>query len=269
MSRVFNKMYIVSGGVSPEDRLSSYRFQTRGLLDKVPDWQWTHRLNDDAIEVDTKGKRVKYDTCRGDNYWNTWDNTKLKDLKCRRVACINDRWTAIDIDPFTDDTDDYLEKKGYRRKLGEHGSGWYDGEHMPKFETAVFTYIYRNMQLVWDDRRNRHAGIVPHMKDRELRIYSGKSRGSYDKQIGNILVDGTAVVAHLDDRTYRFCRVADRDFTDFARLCVDSRYVRMRSEWNLDGTVCNETMERMKATDTREITEWFGRLFHEYTIPTR
>lgn len=184
MSRVFNKMYIVSGRVSPEDRLSSYRFQTRRLLDKVPDWQWTHRLNDDAIEVDTNGKRVKYDTCRGDNYWNTWDDTKLKDLKCRRVACINDRWTAIDIDPFTDDTDDYLEKKGYRRKLGEHGSGWYDGEHMPKFETAVFTYIYRDMQLVWDDRGNRHAGIVPHMKDRELRIYSGKSRGSYDKQIG-------------------------------------------------------------------------------------
>lgn len=103
------------------------------------------------------------------------------------------------------------------------------------------------------------------MKDRELRIYSGKSRGSYDKQIGKILVDGIAVVVHLDDRTYRFCRVGDRDFIDFARLCVDSRYARMRSEWNLVGKACNETMERMKATDTRKITEEFGRLLHEYT----
>ena len=78
MSRVFNKMYIVSGGVEATDKLSGYRFQTKTLLNTIP-IGYTHTLFDEAIEVDTTGKHIEYDTFHGDNYWTTWDKTQLKD----------------------------------------------------------------------------------------------------------------------------------------------------------------------------------------------
>lgn len=226
MGRIFNKMYIVSGGVTGEDYLSDYRFQTKKMLDQVPSSGYVTSLFDCAIEVDTTGKHIEYDTFHGDNYWTTWDEIKLKDLKCRQVAKINEKWEYVDIDPFSDNCDEYLRDKGYERKLDDYGTGWYDKDHRPDFKLAIFSRIYSTLKLDWDFVENRHAEILPHMKNDELAIYNGESSGWLDRQIGNITVDGKTVIVKLHDQEYRFSKETDPDFINFVKLCIDSAYVK-------------------------------------------
>lgn len=223
MGRILNKMYIMSGGVTGEDKLSSYRFLTKKMLDTTPQWGYVCPLFDGALEVDSTGHRVEYGKDSYDAYWHTWDKTQLKDLNCKRIAKINEKWEYLDIDPFGEGSvDDYLRGQGYERKIGDYGSGWYDEDHIPPFKLAIFTAINHKLKLEWDFKRNRHAGIVPNMKKDELTIYTGEAAHYYDDEIGHVRVDGMKVVIDLYDRTYTFGSETDQDFIDFVKLCQDS-----------------------------------------------
>ena len=270
MSRVFNKMYIVSGGVTGNDRLSAFRFQTKASLDKVPDFGFVTPLFDIAIEVDTTGKHIEYDTCPGDGYWFTDCESRLKDLNCHTVARINDKWQQLDIPPFADSVDDCLRKAGYERKLGDYGSGWYDKSHRPDFKTAVLEEIHLVLKLEWDTKRNRYAGIRPHMKEDELAIYSGDSVGCYDKKIGRIIVESGTVVVELDDKKYRFNKETDQDFTTFVNFCLDSNIagnLARRPKSNRTPEAIEQArriMTDMKQIEFEHISESFSKLFKEY-----
>lgn len=279
MSRVFNKMYIVSGGVEATDTLSGYRFQTKTLLNTIP-VGYTHTLFDEAIEVDTTGKHIEYDTFHGDNYWTTWDKTQLKDLNCHRVARINEVWTTLDIDPFKDDVEEYLEGKGYRQKLEDYGSGWYDKDHRPPFKQAIFTRIHQSLKLEWDFKRNRFAGIIPNMKKDELTIYTGSRPHSYDDKIGNIKVDGKTVIVTYNDDVFKFEKETDQGFIDFLNLCLKANnqvvFNHAETKWDTPDwqskRILRETsMEIMKTTLeqlTKNEFEWkqndFKEIFNAY-----
>ena len=262
MSRVFNKMYIVSGGVTREDLLSDYRFQTKKMLDQVPAHGYVTSLFDCAIEVDTTGMHIDYDTCYGDHYWTTWEKIKLKKLKCRQVAKINEKWEYVDIDPFSDKCDEYLQNKGYERKLDNYGTGWYDKDHRPDFKTAIFSRIYTSLKLEWDFIGNRYAGIWPNMKKDELAIYSGESRGCFDKQIGSITVSGKTVIIKLHDQEYRFSKETDSDFINFVKLCIDSTYVEREKRY--PDANAKALREQVKKIDFECKSEDLAAVFEEY-----
>lgn len=279
MARVFNKMYIVSGGVEATDKLSSYRFQSKTLLNTIP-IGYTHTLFDKAIEVDTTGKHIEYDTFHGDNYWTTCDDTQLKDLNCHRVAKINDVWVTLDIDPFEDNVVDYLEGKGYYQKLGEWGSGWYDKDHRPPFKQAIFTRIHQSLKLEWDFKRNRFAGIVPNMKKDELTIYTGERPHSFDDKIGNIKVDGKTVIVKYNDDVFTFEKETDQGFIDFLNLCLKANnqvvFNHAETKWDTPDwqskRILRETSMKVMKTTLEQLTknefEWkqkdFKEIFNAY-----
>ena len=281
MGRIFNKMYIVSGGVKPTDILDYYRFQTKKMLDDIP-YGYTHQLFDEAIEVDSTGKHIEYDKFHYDNYWTTSDETQLKDLNCHRIAKINGVWMTLDIDPFEDDVTDYLEGNGYYQKLGEYGSGWFDKNHRPEFKQAIFTKIHQSLKLEWDFKRNRFAGIIPDMKKDELTIYTGKSSCNYDSEIGHIKVDGKKVIIELDDKIYQFENEKDQDFIDFVKLCNESQdavlygknsdeltdndmnWLDRKTVREVKAKLYNKPIEQIIEDEIKHVQERFGKLFNAY-----
>lgn len=279
MSRVFNKMYIVSGGVKDTDRLSSYHLLTMSMLDRIPPYHHTHRMFNTAIEVDTTGKHVSYDTCPGDNYWTTSVNTPLKDFRCRRVACINDQWIPLETNPFDGKCDDYIKTQGYEEKLGLHGAGWYDKDHLPPFRTAMFNHIHQWLKLDWDFSENQYASMEPDMQNDEIGIYSGKEFCSCNTKIGNIVLDGKQVVATLGEKVYRFGKADDQDLLDFARLCVDSsfafKYAMMQKDADIaanavaPGVIDDYKKEQVKSiiTGFDAIVKAYEKLYNT-TMPT-
>lgn len=278
MSRVFNKMYIVSGGVKANDKLSDYRFQTRKMLDVIP-WSYTHALFDEAIEIDSTGKHIEYDKSRGDNYWTAWDDIELKDLTCHRVAKINGVWTILDIDPFKDDVYDYLRKNGFDQKL-DFGGGWFDKDHNPEFKQAIFTEIHQRLKLEWDFKHNRFASIVPNMKKDQLTIHTGNKPHWYDGEIGYIKVDGKTVIVEYNDNVYKFEKETDQGFIDFVNLCLKSnnQIVFNHAEERYAKSKCadkqitkeeymkalNEDLEYMNKHELKWTQESFKELFDTY-----
>ena len=101
------------------------------------------------------------------------------------------------------------------------------------------------------------------MKEDELAIYSGKSPGSFDTKIGNIKVDGKTVVVTLDDITYRFSRETDRDFLNFAELCVKSD-VHTRFPRQLPGSFRPGFTDTFMSVEMEHICKEFTELFSEY-----
>lgn len=278
MSRIFNKMYIVSGGVKATDNLSDYRFQTRKMLDVIP-WSYTHALFDEAIEVDSSGKHIEYDKFHCDNYWTSCVDIELKDLTCRRVAKINGVWMTLDIDPFEDDVYDYLKDAGFEQKLG-FGGGWFDKEHNPEFKQAIFTEIHQRLKLEWDFKRNRFAAIVPNMKKDELTIHTGDKPHWYNGEIGRIKLDGKTVVVEYNDDVYKFEKETDQGFIDFVNLCIkannqvvfnhaEEKYAK--PEW-ADKQIMkeaymkelNKTLEDMNKHELKWKQESFKELFDAY-----
>ena len=272
MGRIFNKMYIVSGGVKPEDKLSIYRFQTKKMLDTTLPWGYVTPLFDIAIEIDTTGHHVEYDKFSCDNYWTTWDNTQLKDLKYNVVAKVNEKWEYIVSNSLSeDDAKEYLRKNGYTRPLDMPGSGWYRGQK-PPFKLAIFSAIHRWLKLEWDFKRNRYAGIVPNMKKDELTIYTGKSSHFYDDEIGHINVDGNKVIVTLDGRTYTFSKETDQDFIDFITLCEDAEnkatYEETAEEMNNNPEIMKSYKPgfflTLKQNHIQRNIERFAKIFEEY-----
>lgn len=64
----------MSGGVTGEDKLSSYRFLTMKMLNTTPQWGYVSPLFDEALEVDSTGHKVEYGKDSYDAYWHTWDD---------------------------------------------------------------------------------------------------------------------------------------------------------------------------------------------------
>lgn len=268
MGRIFNKMYIVSGGVTGEDKLSAYRFQTKKMLDTTPKWGYVCPLFDEALEVDSTGHKVEYEKASYDAYWTTWNDTQMKDLVCCRVAKINENWEYLAIDPFfPGSVDDYLRGQGYIRKIGAYGTGWYDEDHKPPFKPVIFTAIHDYLKLEWDFKRNRHAGIVPNMEKDELTIYTGESSGYYDEEIGHINVEGRKVIIELDGKTYSFDQETDQDFIDFVKLCQDSTsamHEATSSTKHDKDTEFDEWLAKGNARQLARRQEQFGKIFKEY-----
>lgn len=282
MGRIFNKMYIVSGGVKPTDTLDCYRFQSMKMLNTIPKWGYITPLFDYALEIDSTGKKVEYGKESYDDYWTTSDSRQLKEFTCHYVAKINDVWVPLDIDPFKEDAYKWLEKHGYDEKIGEYGSGWYDKDHKPEFKKAIFNRIYRSLKLEWDFKRNRHAGIVPNAEKDELTIYTGKSSCNYDSEIGHIKVDGKKVIIELDDKIYQFENEKDQDFIDFVKLCNESRdavlygknsdeltdndmnWLDRKTVREVKAKLYNKPIEQIIEDEIKHVQERFGRLFDAY-----
>lgn len=70
MGRILNKMYIMSGGVTGEDKLSSYRFLTMKMLNTTPQWGYVSPLFDEALEVDSTLRNPAEAKKRVEAYYN-------------------------------------------------------------------------------------------------------------------------------------------------------------------------------------------------------
>lgn len=149
MSKLFNKMYIVSGIAGDGDApLSNYRFQSRAMLNKMA----TAPMNaycDVVVEVDTTGKSVYYHKYSCDNYWTTGSDIKLAEANALRpLVMYQGKWHYVDgINPLTDQLHTVLKERGYQHKLG-----WAHGMYPPGVEPSpvlkcmskLYSYLYYN-----------------------------------------------------------------------------------------------------------------------------
>ena len=59
-NKIQNKMYILTGGLTPDETLEGFRFFTMAGLNQVPRGH-CHRISDEALEVDLTGKNIEFD----------------------------------------------------------------------------------------------------------------------------------------------------------------------------------------------------------------
>lgn len=220
--KIQNKMYIVSGAVKGDDLLRYYRFQTMQGLGKVH-WSYTHRLFDIALEVNMTGKNIEFDKYDSDSYWTCSEEIKLSDLDVKRVAFIDGKWRALDIDPYEDDADDYLREQGYERKIG-YGGGWFSKDKEPPFDIVIYQGFKdcERLQLKYDAKTDQYAGMIPNMRKKQITIHASDQNHWWKSEIGNLKVEGDEVVIHLHDDVYRFRKETDPDFIKWAKLCNKS-----------------------------------------------
>lgn len=218
MGRVLNKVYIVSGGLEPDDELGDYRFQTMRSLNKIfPGYVTT--LNDIAIEVDTTGKHIMYETHSGDGYWTCEDidneHLTLNDCKLSVVARINDKWQKIEVNPYSD-INNYLEEHGYEQPLG-YGGGWYDSEHKPSYQSSVFNYFKTWFNFDYTNGTTDRLYLIPIMNRNKISIYKATANKMKSVEVGTILLNGDLVTISINNIIYSFRTSSDEDFKNFVR----------------------------------------------------
>lgn len=221
--KIQNKMYILSGGVKGDDTLDEYRFMTKQGLARIP-WSYTHRLFDTALEIDMTDKNIEFDKYETDSYWTTSDNTKLKDLKVTAVAYIDGKWKNLDIDPYEDNADDYLEEQGYSQKIG-YGGGWFSKDKKASYKDIVFSFFKdkdRNIGLEYDIKEDKYAGMVADMKHDEITIWNSDVDHWWKNKIGSLKVEDDTTVIRLYDEVYRFKTEQDEDFTKWSMKCLEA-----------------------------------------------
>ena len=59
--KIQNKMYILTGGLTPDETLEGFRFFTMAGLNQVPRGH-CHRISAEALAVDLTGKNLQIDT---------------------------------------------------------------------------------------------------------------------------------------------------------------------------------------------------------------
>ena len=227
------KMYVLSGGMSPEDSLDKFRYMTKGGMGRIPRG-YINRIFDEALEVDVSGiKKVEFDRCDGDDYWSCCDHVhKLKDARLARVAFIDGRWRKLDIDPYAD-AHEYLESNGYRQKLGCDG-GWFSPGKVPTFKQLAFDYFAtsgRNNVPEFDLKEDRYAGVYPDARHDEIKIYNGVRPNCMQVLIGQIRVEDDTIVIHMHDDVYRFSKETDEDFIRWSTMCIRSFIARSVKKW--------------------------------------
>ena len=220
--KIQNKMYVLSGGLSPDDNLSDFRYFTKQGLGRVPRG-YIHRIFDEALEVDVTGLNIEFDRYECDSYWTCCDHERcLKDVKLARVAFIDGKWRTLDIDPY-EDADDWLEKQGYKRKL-DYGAGWFSKDKCPTYKQLVFEYFNykgRNHSPEWDMKTQQYAGIIGDYRHDQFQIYNGSSPNYIQKYVGTIRVEDETVVIKMHDDEYRFHDENDEGFIQWTRMCVE------------------------------------------------
>lgn len=220
-TKIQNKMYILSGGLVPDDQLCDFRFQTMQGLNKVPRG-YIHRIFDEALEVDLTGRNVEFDKLDTDSYWTCCSELCLKDVKIRRIAFIDRKWRTVDIDPF-DDVDEFLRANGFDRKL-DYGGGWFSKNVNPTYKELVFDYFAshgRNNVPEYDLKTKMYAGIRADHRHDELKIYNGHSSNWIETYVGSIRVEDDTVVIKMHDDVYKFKKETDEDFIRWTKMCND------------------------------------------------
>lgn len=223
-TQIQNKMYIVSGGLEPDDVLSCFRFFTKQGLSRVPAMHM-QKINDIALEVDLTGLNIEFTKCDCDPYWTCDSNLKLTDVKIARVAYIDRKWRTVPTDDPIDDGYRFVEGLGYRDCLG-YGAGWFSKDCIPTYRELVYkyfspmTYSGRNRYPEYDPTTDKYAGIIGDYRHDRILIYNGTSHFNIEKIVGTIRVEDETVVINMHDQTYRFHSHTDEDFIRWVTMCV-------------------------------------------------
>ena len=221
-NKIQNKMYVLSGGLSPDDNLSDFRYFTKQGLGRVPRG-YIHRIFDEALEVDVTGLNIEFDRYECDSYWTCCDHERcLKDVKLARIAFIDGKWRTLDIDPFAD-AHDWLKQQGYHNKLG-YGGGWFSKENCPSYKELVYEYFNykgRNHSPEWDVKTQKYAGVIADHRHDQFEIYNGSSYNYIEEIVGYIKVEGETVIIKMHDDEYKFHDENDEDFIRWTRMCVE------------------------------------------------
>ena len=224
-TQIQNKMYIVSGGLEPDDALSCFRFFTKQGLSRVPE-RHMQKINDIALEVDLSGLGIEFTKCDCDPYWTCGSDLRLKDVKVARVAYIDRKWRTVPTDDPLDDCYRYVAGLGYNDRLG-YGAGWFSKDCVPTYRELVYTYFSpmtycgRNRYPEYDPITDKYAGIIGDYRHDRILIYNGTSHFNIEKIVGTIRVEDETVVINMHDQTYRFHSHTDEDFIRWVTLCVN------------------------------------------------
>jgi len=251
--KIQNKMYVLTGGLSPDDKLSDFRYFTKYGLGRVPRG-YIHRIFDIALEVDVTGLNIEFDRYEGDAYWTCCDHERcLKDVKLTRIAYIDGKWRKLDIDPYAD-AYDWLKEQGYYDKLG-YGGGWFSKDNCPSYKELVYEYFnYKgsNHSPEWDTKTKLYAGIIADHKHDQFKIYNGDSPNFIQKYVGSIRVEGETVIIRMHDDEYKFHRETDEDFIRWTKMCVEGYNEEFLMHVNDEDSKRDESENREHAKDAAE-----------------
>lgn len=275
--KIQNKMYILTGGLTPDETLEGFRFFTMAGLKQVPRGH-CHRISDEALEVDLTGKNIEFDKYEHDPYWTCTSRLRLNDLKPTRVAFIDRKWQKLDIDPFNVDPYDYLKNQGYYNPLG-YGGGWFSNGKYPTYKELAFEYFrpngYAGINRVpeYDVRTDQYVGVWGDNRHNQIKIFNGVSSFDIQKWVGYIHVKDETVIIKFHDDEYRFHNEKDEDFIRWTRTCVesynaeylkytkDSKHPDSNNREHLEMAMIREEAAQKKKPDLNEFLE--GRIEQE------